>query len=269
MIDKNPNLTEEEFQKLWNSLSLQGKKNRLERGIAILRKVAQKQLDIIESYKKSDIRYPLGPFLLVSIVEEIWKDVDFAISLGKGRNRSFIFYPTRSVLENVLRLEFYSQQDVATQNDMARREMLRIAKRYYELEKSQGRDTTNLKDFYDQMAKGSTSPDIDDAKENDDPFGAGFIKIQATSKTLMFKNMELYTVYQGLAELTHGKMLSRMILELDDFSEYVRCLMYLHTLSIACLKITDSHLEGKTTTDINAAVKKSEYISKKSSKNAT
>lgn len=258
-------VSENDFDNFWhNVLSLQQKKTRVERALGVILLVAEKQLVLLNKYEASSASKEVGFLYFINTVKSIWENVYFALALGKGRNLGFAFYPTRLVMENHLRLEYYCKQGKEGQNDIALRELMRLAKRFYDREKSEGNTGDQYKETYKSFAQGGTYPGIDNARAGDDPFPNMRELCQQSHvyATQSDKGMKLYFAYQALAELTHGKLFANISAR-DDQSEYVRSIMELYSLAVNTLKLIDYHAVGVTAKEVEEATKRGEAIIKK------
>lgn len=104
-------ILQDEFIDLWmNKLSEKQRKTRAEAAFRITRVVAEKQIDLLNKIIKKEKIDILRFVYFHETVKSIWEHVDFAFSLGKGKNRRFAFYPARTVMENTFRLEHFTRQ---------------------------------------------------------------------------------------------------------------------------------------------------------------
>ena len=260
---QKPILSTEEFQNLWlNQLTESQRRTRIEKAFGVVRKVAEKQLGLFEEAEKNqstskDIRF----LYLQKTLQGVWENADFVIALGKTKYQEYSFYPVRMIMENTFRLEYFSRRKKDQQIEIAAKEMLRIAKRFYDFEKNNGEDGREYKNFYEFFATGIDIPDIDSVNERDlDPFPS---MRELTRNTKIEGGSSWYFHYQSLAELTHGKLMSFVITKDEEVAEHRRSLMYLQTMCHDVLKNGDFHLGGKTRNEVVAAIEEAERIVKK------
>jgi hypothetical protein len=256
-----PILDNKSFQELWlNKLTEQQKITRIKKAWAVISALAEKQLYLLKQIKEADIEKSIRFLYFINTINNVWDNADFILALGKGRNRRYAFYPTRSILETIFRLEHFTRQKKEGQDDIATREILRINKRMYEQELADSGDGAKFIEFYQFFAKNGNYPNIQDANPNDDPFPS-MRKMAETSK--IEGGSKWYPEYQVLAELTHGKLMAKIITDLDERAEYRRCLMYLIPMCNEALKIMDFHLGNKTQSEVIKVIKQAEAIVKK------
>jgi hypothetical protein len=244
----------------WNELTPNQRKSRIEDAFVPIRTVGRKQMSLLDTHSKSSAEKDIGFLFFVTTVRNTWNNVDFAIELGKGRHRRFSFYPTRTVLESLLHLEHYCGQKKDGQNDIALREMLRIAKRFYDREMVENQTGEPYKTWYEEIAGEGKYPTIDKANSSDNPFPK--IK-KLADESPVYKGAHLYFSYQALCELAHGKMLAITASRQDELAEHTRSLMELFSLSCNLIKLVDLHIQGATNEDVTKALHESEAITKK------
>jgi hypothetical protein len=193
-------------------------------------------------------------------LRDVWENADFAIGLGTTEYHEFSFYPTRMVMENTFRLEFFTRQKTDKQIEIATKEMLRIAKRFYDLEKRTGGDGREFQTSYEAFAQKITVPKIDVVRERDlDPFPSMW---DLMSQSKIEGGSSWYFDYQSLAELTHGKVMSIVMKDNDELAEHRRSLMYLQTMSHDLIKNADFHLGHKMRKEVVDAIQTAEAIVK-------
>ncbi len=258
---KNNVLSDNEFQDLWlNKLTEAQRITRAKKAFVIIRRLGEEHIALFKKHEKSNSDKDINFLYFTNSLNGLWENVDFVLALGKRKNRKYAFYPTRNVLETVFRLEHFTRQKKEGQNNIAIREVLRIAKRLFDQEVAEGGNGEEFKKTYDWFANGHTFPKIEVAKSNDDPFPPMKNLITASK---MEGGDKWYIHYQWLAELTHGKLMLSIIANQDERAEYRRCLMYLTPLCIEALKIADFHLGNVTKDKVTRAIKEAEAIVKK------
>jgi hypothetical protein len=269
-IKKDRNATAREFSDLWMNLEPRRKKNRIDRAMSVILKASSEQLELLEKINNSKgIAKNTGFIYFFSTVKNFWDHVEFACSLGKGKNRRFCCFPARLLMETVLRLEFYVRQNKEEQDKIAIKEILRSCKRYYDRDKVMGRNTDEYIKYYNQFAKTGTYPDIDHVNPNIEPFPS--IK-KLTSDSKMNGADRWYFHFQVLAESTHGKFLAIKMAEQDDLGEYVAAMMNVLLMSNKALLIVNQHIGNipkEFRESIVKAIKEAENIIKAPSAKVT
>lgn len=250
------------FAIFWlTKLTVKQRKARMELAFILLKKVAAKQIALLQKYEKSSAVKEVGFTYFITTVKNAWDNIDFAIEIGKGRFRRFSYYPTRTILESLLRLEHYCRQQKDGQNDIALRELLRIAKRFYEREKIENGTGEPYRTIYADIAAQGNYPKVEDANSKDDPF-PNMKKL--TEETPAYnKDAHLYFSYEALCELSHGKMMAVNTAVQDELAEHVRSLMGLQSYACNLLRLVDHHIQGVMATEIEKAIKEVEAIIKK------
>ena len=233
----------------------------MELGFVPIRTVAKKQIALLEKHERSDAQKEVGYMYLMATVKNVWDNIDFAIELGKGRFRRFSYYPTRTILESLLRLEHYCRQQKDGQNDIAIRELLRIAKRFYDRDKIENQTGEPYRTMYADIAAHGTYPPVEDANPKDDPFPNMRALTEATPA--YNKDAHLYFSYEALCELSHGKMMAVTTATQDDLGEHVRSMMGLQSYACNMLRLVDHHIKGVMAAEIEEAIKACEAIIKK------
>ena len=256
-------MDEETFEKLWLSkLSKKQRKERILRAFSPIRKMAQKQIDFLKKYEKSDKEKDIDFMYYYNTLASVWNNIDFAIALGKGRYQKFAFYPTRNVLENGFRLEYFTRQSKEKRKEIAVIEFLRVIYRSYEHDKSKGRDVSEYKENYKHFASlVKISPKIDDFKKSEaEPFPSMF---ELVKNTKIEGGIDWYHHYQSLCEVAHGKLFRTIMSSSFELDEYVWCLQYIQFMAIYVLKLTDFHINGLVTKEVKNIIKQAEGIIKK------
>lgn len=264
-MDQTHPITQENFQELWLSiLTEKQRKTRAEKALRIIVPVATQQFKILKKFEESGGPDGLRFTYFRETLKNIWDCVDFVLSLGKGKNRVYAFYPARTILENTFRLEFFTRQkNIKDQEDIALKECLRICKRNYDSELSAGNngDADKYKQCYKSLAPHGNFLSIDDIDVRSlEPFPnmkviMGYSKIEGRIKW--------YYHYQALAESSHGKLMHIIMNDQHKNEQYRLALMYTTVMCNEILKITDFHLQGKTRKEVVEAIQKAESIVKK------
>jgi len=261
MTPKVTILSGQEFEDLWvNKLSEEERLDRIRRSLPLVQKVANKQLELLKEIEASPIDKDERFKYLYTTFQNVWQNVEFAMYLGGTPFSQFSFYPARMVLETTFKLEHFARQNKEGQMRIAQFEIMRISKRFYDLEKRTGGDASKYKETYDFFASDTEFPDIDKADEwKLDPFPS-MPKLTKASKIEGGENW--YFHYQCLAELTHGKLMSIIMREEDAVAEHRRSLMYLQVMCNDLLKNADFHLGGSTRAEVVKAIEDAEKIVK-------
>jgi hypothetical protein len=249
------------FDELWlNQLTEKQRLDRLKRSFAIVKEVADKQLNLLHEFHKSAAPKDERFAYFYQTYKNAWQNAEFAINLGDDKNCRFSFYPVRMVLETTFRLEYFSHQKPETQMEIAQVEILRIAKRFFELEKRLGGDPTKFVDTYNFFAKDGDYPSIEEIDErNLDKFPS---MKQLTSASKIEGGEQWYFHYQVFAEHSHGKLMSIFMQEEDIDASHRRSLMCLQVMCNDLIKNADFQLGSKTRDDVVQALKKAESIVK-------
>jgi hypothetical protein len=253
-------LNTDEFNDLWANRLLPEKKIvRLEKSINILLKTLDIQINKLNKFNNLPVEKNVGFIYFFETVKTIQENGSFALSLGKSKNRRFIFYPVRTIFENTLQIEYYCKQKKDGQDKIAISEVARLAKLYYdrEMDESNQGMANHYKETYESVVSDDYPP-IDKAKIKDD-----FPNFERLTEDSNFNiDGRLYFAYRNLAESTHGKLIARIISNDDEQGEYIRGLMHLSFLMIQVLKIIDAHIQGATKNEVTNAIERSEDIVK-------
>jgi hypothetical protein len=242
-----------------NKLTKKQKKSRIIRAYICLKKEAEIQIEFLKKIEKEKNIYKnVGFIYFSSTLKESWKNADFAIYLAKNKNKKFTAYPVRVLFENFLRLGYYVKKNKKIQDDIAIRELLRIAKRFYNFTGDE-----EFKKFFKDFAQLGDYQEIENFKNNDDPFP----KISDLTKEILGNDeKKWYHFYQYLSESGHGKLMSIITSEIDENAESFRFLMMMLMICEKLLIITDSFLGIGRKNEINQKIFKSKLIVKKSVK---
>jgi len=263
MINQKDNI-KDEFQEMWlEKISNKQRKERIIRAFVIIKNVAEKQIKYLKKYEESKNKKEIGFMYYQNTLISIWKNVDFAISLGKGKNKQFAFYPARNVLENGFRLEYFLNQKEDGRNKIAIIEFLRVIKRAYEHEKIKDGDFEEYNNQYKYFSSITGDfPSIDDFKDSQNKSFPEIWELIRDTK-LEGGSIDWYHQYRSLCEVTHGKLFRTMMASWDESSEYVWSLMYIQFMAIAILKMTDLYIYGTISKEVVETIKKAEEIIKK------
>lgn len=229
---------------------------RLKRAISELQKTGEYQLGLLTKYHKSNSVKEIGFHYFFTTLKSLWEQVSFAVHLGKGKYKHLSFFPTRLLLENVFRLEFYINQKLKQQNEICFWEMARVMKRYYD-EFGDDVFAKNYKKLVEDIGdKEYIYPDISEGGAYKDPF-PHIEKLIFSSKLPGVKGF--YTHYRFLSELEHGKLVS-LHMSKESHSQYRRCLLYVFILCRWLLLLVDSHIKHETKDVVKLSIEKANSI---------
>lgn len=254
-------MNKEEFADLWlNQLNEEQRTERINASLQLVRKVAEEQIVLLKEFEASSADKDETFLYYLTTFQEAWRNVDFALHLGGGEFQEYSFFPTRAVMESTFRLEYFSHSKKAVQLEIARKEIMRIAKRFYELEKKTTGEIKQYAEIYRNFAEGTKFEDIDKVKEKElDAFPS---MRELTSQSKIDGGEAWYFHYQCLAENTHGKLMSIIMREDNAPSEHRRSLMYIQTMCNDLIKNADFQLGGKTKERVVNAIQEAEKIVK-------
>ena len=246
----------EEQVSFFKSLSEQKKVVRLEKALGVLMKVGEHQLKLLKAYHSSNKSKEIGFAYFYQTVQSVWENINFALSLGKGKFRHFNVYPARLICENIFRLEYYINQTKDQQNEIYFWEMARVMKRFYDEFKDE-----EFKNKYDDIVKdlGNSNviyPDIEKDEAYKDKF-PNMEVLMRQSKLPRSKNFYLH--YRFLCESNHGKLLSLYIAK-DGLKQYRLNLFYILLFTKWLLIIIDAHIQKVTNKKVSDAIKKTDEI---------
>lgn len=249
------------FQNLWNNcLTEEERIKRIRQAFNVVRKTAKKQLAYLQNHKKNNPPKEVGFLYFEHIIENIWENVDFIFSIKDKKYRNFSFYPTRCVMESAFRLDHFIRQNKKTQEDITIKECLRVLKRGWDMDnnKNNQEGMLEIKEQYDNFTSlGKGYPEIDKVTIKAlEPF-PNIFNILTASKVY---DIGWYYHYGFLSELTHGKLMSIIIKNINLISEYRRSLMYLIIMGYRVLEVFDVYLFGKVRLEIQNAIKKADQI---------
>lgn len=245
----------EELNKVWSILSEKQRVIRSERIYRKLKRVADLQLPLLNKHKKIVGQDTVWAFYyLFEVVKSFWRDGEFAIALGKNKWSFYAIYPTRTMMEKMLKLNYFSNQRLEEQNKIAKKELLRHYMRLYRVEKEEGRQNKGYEDQYKKIDDKNDFPDIDKAREED--FKSFPKSEEMCLKSKLPDAKKLYFSYRYLSGLLHGELLSLVIVSLygQGKEEYRRSMMLIIRFCTEVLKLTDFHLEHKTQKEVEAVI---------------
>ncbi len=232
---------------------------RIERSYEVLRQVADKQLLLLEQFEKSSShRKTEAHFYFLKIVRSFWRDADFALWLGKSQYGFYATYPVRTMMEKMLKIFWFSDQDPDKQDLIARKELLKQCLDLYRSEKDYGRPGGVYKRLYERISRGDF-PSIDEVKRKDLEAFPSYEVLCKKSK--LVDGDKLYHSYRTLSGLPHGDLLSvSRIHGEEEVGEYRRVIMFAVRFCVEMIKAVDFHLERATHQDIIDAIVRADEI---------
>lgn len=256
----------EEEKSLLFKLSNKELKIRFKRALLVIKKVGQYQLTLLKAHEKANKENLHAGFLyFINVLDEFWDNVDFVLALGKGKNRHFAHYPTRTILETTFRIEYYINQKTEGQNRISDLEVLRIMKKMYDDERSKGGTGDRARKDYEGLLRGSQMKNKEEIQDISkvslkklDPFPELWELIRDTK--LKRGDMNWYFHYQILCEYSHSKMVAIMMQNADELRKYRTMLAYVEFLAADMIKLVDHHIQGRTKDLVFDAIKRADAI---------
>lgn len=251
----------ENNKKIWLSLPDKHKKIRLERIYRMLRNVSDKQLSILDEFKKSKSVVKTARHLyFFIIVTSFWEDGDFALSLGRNKFKHYAVYPARTMMEKLLKIIWFTKLKTAKDQDLiTKKELLKSCLISYKRELSDGRATTGFEDYYKKINDVGL-PEISKVKIKELKAFPEYKEMCKKSGLLDSNNF--YNSYRDLSGLPHGNLLSVFIIQNNQTEqEYIRAMLNIIRFCIEMLKITDYHIEHKTKKEVEEIIQKSRIVS--------
>ena len=227
---------------------------RLKKGLTELLTAAEKQLALLKQYRDSETQKNIGFDYFYRTLDASWELVRYSKFLGRSNFKAYAFSPARMLYENVFRLEYYINQKIDDQNDIAFWEVARVLKRFYDEFEDE-----RLKNNYEQLVRefgndGFDYPKIEDKEAYRNPFPSMKVLVE---KTQIKHASKFYFHYRYLSECEHSKLVSLYIFE-DSDGQYRRCLFYSYLLSRWLLQITDAYIQNETDSIVSKSLKNAE-----------
>lgn len=237
----------------WKGRSDEQKMYAINKGYEILRKIAEKQIILLESQKKINHNSPRYTYL-VTITKSFWENADFAFSLRNEQWSYYAVYPVRSMMEKSLKLPYFLKLSGSDQDIFSEKELLYGSKLNFEFNKLQGSDTTEIVKLYNtQRAIATTKhPDLD-------KIGFKYFEPFPTYKDLCLDDKE-YSYYRWLSCVPHGQLSFTMFLQTTGRSEYQRLMMKGNLFCYKILELTDGVLAGAMSSEVKEAIKQSREL---------
>lgn len=228
----------EEAGLLWSSLSEHQKITVINKQFRLLQPIKNKQIQLIEELKLPQHKKRGAYFVVFTIIESFWEDVEFILNLGKTKYRYHATPYVRVAFEKMVKIGYLRQQTEAVQEDMAKKEISKIAYRLWEEDIEQGGTGQEGRELYDKNKSPEDSP-IDEIKKYKevDPFPENMEVMLA--KSLIVDPKGWYRHYRFLSESEHGGLVYLNLRKDQRHSEYRRSIMILLVICFRVLEWTD------------------------------
>ncbi|MDD5749503.1 MAG: hypothetical protein PHO91_01825 [Patescibacteria group bacterium] len=200
--------------------------------------------------KKLNLKNELRYIYVVETFEAINDCISLSHKLNTPKEHVHGLVVIRPAFENLLRLEYFLNQTKEKQNELATKEVLKIAARFYKFTGDE-----KYKTYYKKFNKEAiTSNDIERFDTKDKIFPD--IKTLINKTKINIKDLEF--IYSNLSEFSHGRLMALVMgkSELQYFSPTPIA----HLITIELMKITDNFLNRKTYNYIKTAMEKSSKI---------
>lgn len=227
----------------------------MERTYRILRKVADEQLIILDEARKSPIMPKSERHLyFFTIVASFWRDGDFALSLGKKNSSFYATYPVRTMMEKMLKMLWFVQQDADGQDAITKKELMKQCLDLYRTEKDMGNSGGEYMEHY-RAFNDVGLPGIDSVKRKELEAFPSYEEL--CKKSGLVDAATIYSSYRYLSGLPHGDLLSVFRIHQDQGpEEYRRVMMEAARFSIEMLKLVDTQLHGATKENVVRAIER-------------
>jgi hypothetical protein len=239
----------------WMSLPERKRKILMERSYRLLRKVADKQLVILDKLRKSsDVPKSERHLYFFTIISSFWRDGDFALALGKKNHSFYATYPVRTMMEKTLKMLWFINQKPEEQDAITKKELLKQCLDLYRIERDAGTSGDVYATQYRQI-NDIGLPDIDRVKRRE---LEAFPSYDALCLTSRLPDAEtLYNSYRFLSGLPHGDLLSVFRMHQGQGpEEYRRVMMDAVRFCIEMLKLTDFSLQFATKDEVADIIKR-------------
>jgi len=253
-------MKKDDNKKKWMSLSYKQRRVRLENIYKLLRKTAQKQLNLLDDFKnsKEEMKTERHSYFF-SIVNSFWDDGDFALALGKNKFKHYAIYPTRTMMEKLLKILWFSNQKSEDQDMITKKELLRSCLLSHMRDKNNGYKNSLFEKHYKGL-NDVNLPEISKVKISE---LNSFPKYEELSKKSGLIDADtFYDSYRSLSEMPHGNLLSIFMLQngyKDQF--YMQAMHNIVRFCIEMIKVVDFHLDHAMRQEIKDLIKLSEEIS--------
>lgn len=224
----------------------------MERAYRLLRKVADRQLAILEEVKKS----PTAPksekhLYFFTIIGSFWRDGDFALALGKKNHSFYATYPVRTMMEKMLKMLWFTKQTSDGQDAITKKELMKQCLDLYRVEKEAGGSGESYKQHYDAF-NDIGLPEIESVKRKELEAFPSYEEL--CKKSGMVDAETFYSSYRWLSGLPHGDLLSVFRIQDQSSEEYRRVMMEAVRYCIEMLKLTDFHLQFATKDEVTKVI---------------
>jgi hypothetical protein len=252
---ESSNKEETRFIEVKGGTSIPERKRRvlIDKFYGVLRKVADKQLHIIEKFRKSKDQPKAERHLyLLEITKSFWKDGDFALALGKGKYALYATYPARTMMEKVLKVLWFSKQKMGDQDLITKKELLKQCLDYYRIEGRPDNKNRFAKTYKEINDVGL--PNIDNVKRGELEAFPGYEEL--CQKSGLPDASTLYRAYRHLSGLPHGDLLTTFRTKGDEeIKEYRRVMTEAVRFSMEMIKVTDFQIGFATKSEVLAVTK--------------
>jgi hypothetical protein len=209
----------------WISLPEAKRIKLVERSYEILREVANKQLQLLDEFEQSrSKRKTEAHFYFFNILRSFWRDADFALWLGKSQYAFYATYPVRTMMEKMLKLLWFTNQEPEERDLIAKKELLRNCLDLYNAEKHYGRSGEEYERIYNTIDR-DAFPNIGTVKRRD--LKAFPSNEELCKQSKLVDGEKLYHTYRWLSGLPHGDLfsISRIRGQQEQTREYQSVIM--------------------------------------------
>jgi hypothetical protein len=255
---------EQEYAR-WIALPEKKKRKVLNKSFRLILDIADREESEIKAWEKqSDEEKKVGHVYVAATVQIFWDNVRLMMHLGEDRFANFAFYPARTCMETFLQFFYFCKQDQGKKDEIAVKELLRSALKYYQAEKAAGGTGDQYADFYKFHTTLVSVPPIEKVKDDDLRLFPGIRKLCDEYSTSQAKS--LYSIYQYLCEDVHGRILSNVIRRQSEEAEnYRRSLIIIFSFCKDMLLLVDrDYLGTRFRKEVEAVIPTVDAMLKKS-----
>lgn len=251
--------------KMIKNITFIKKRYLLKRSFRILKKVADRQIELFNEFEESKkTKKGIRHLYFFSIVKSFWEDGDFSFFLGKTKYLDYSVYPARTMMEKLLKILWFSNEDERGQDAIAIKELSSNCLLSYKKEKEEGKTGKEYRedfDFFRSLDDALQIPDINNVKFKDlKPFPTYEV---LCNKSGMCDAEKHYDIYRYLSGRPHGELFSIIIKNAGKEEEFIRWTLCIIRWCIEMIQMADFHLGGKTKKEILVAKRKCEKIKNK------
>lgn len=240
---------------MWKEKSEKQKLSVIHKGYKILRKLATKQIVLLEHQRndRSFVKSSRHNFIFF-IIKSFWEDADFAFSLKNKKWKYYAAYSVRTMMEKCLKLSYFFKQVPSRQDDITDKEFLFFSKIHYDFLKLNSFDTTEAVKCYNDLRLNTKKkyPDVD-------KISIGALKAFHPYDQLCQNDKE-YIYYRWLSGIPHGQLVHLMSLETNTEAEYRNFILKGNLFCYKILTLTDKYLNGVTETEVKEAINKAKNL---------